>query len=593
MIAIQSDISINSVVLANYIPRQEILDNIENVRQNYSAMCNEFILEFNEYVAVQMNWTDIIEEQIKLQIIDKFNFPSENITVAVQNFLLVIIEDKRNLINDTGSLILQQLNQYMGTLTQHMTTDNQTMQIALQQLSDALNQNQNPQSDAPINSIFTDDTLIVSLFEVQSSINPLGTLYTLTAAEFAVVLSEFQDYFIQYITNLPEIIQIITTTFLQYYEELIVEIDGIQAEIVNNYTQLVGILWADIDKAANVSADIIADLSSDNYTLNEQENQDYLSFNVFNDTIAPTVLYLQSNLQEIITIAENVGYLLSELDEAINFTFNSSSLLTQEILDNVTALINTVEQERTNDIQQYIALITNIQSYLNLTQTTNSTVFLYELYDIVDYNYKITVQIVNAILTNDFTKITLLNGDVVIGIIDKWNASFTSFWGNLTDHPLEYYENYTSNILNFTGDGLQSNIDLYFEYYHAITGFYFVKNNGTFFYFDFTIVPYVQLHINVISTFQELYLLREVLTTSIDLINGTFPISCHRIFEGNNQTYRAYLLEVIDMNLLNLYIEQDILLFLTHNETNIDPVITTQTASLGPVSQLLDTTVNL
>jgi len=232
-------------------------------------MCNEFILEFNEYVAVQMNWTDIIEEQIKLQIIDKFNFPDKNITIAVQNFLIVIIQDKRDLISEAGSLILQQLNQYMGTLTQHMTTDNQTLQIALQQLSDSLNQNPNPQSDAPINNIFTEDILIVSLFDVQRSVDLMRTLHTLTATEFTDVFNQFQQLFIQYITNLPEIIEIITKTFLEKYEELIVEIDGIQTDLINNYTQIVGILWADIYQVTNVSADMIFDLLSDNYSLND------------------------------------------------------------------------------------------------------------------------------------------------------------------------------------------------------------------------------------------------------------------------------------------------------------------------------------
>jgi len=243
--------------------------------------------------------------------------------------------------------------------------------------------------------------------------------------------------------------------------------------------------------------------------------QDYLSFNVFNDTIVPTVLYLQNNLKEIIQIAENVGYLVYKFNEIVTFTFNSSDLLNEEIMDNVTTLINAVEQERANGIHKFIDLATNIENYFNLTQTTNMTDFLYELYDYVDNNYQIVVLIVNTILTNDFTKIwhsKLLAGNVVLGIINKWNGPFTSFWGNLTVYPLEYYENYTVNVLKFTDDGFQNNIDIYLEYYHAITGSYSVYNTEDFIHFDLKVVPYFQLHINVISTFQELNLFREVLT---------------------------------------------------------------------------------
>lgn len=587
--SIETDISTNSQLLANYIPRQDVLDAIEAVRQNYSSKCYEFIEELNKYVNVQNNWTAIITEQIQTQIIEKFNFPDENITVAVQNFLIMVIETRRNLITDTGSLISQQLNLYVSTFAAHVTQNNQTLQNDLQNLINAINQVSNPTNPDDINTIFLGDNgLGEALFDVHKDLDVLGTLTTITSVQFADVLTQFQEMFLKYISNLPEIIQIVTQTFYENYVQLLAEIQGLATDAHTNLTQAVAQLWVDVYQATNVTARMIDSLTRDDYNLTEEEQQEYERSNLFNDTIAPAILEIQANRALISSLIDQITADFTQLNTNATLTFNTSlPLLTQEILDNITALINQVEQEKHQNEQDFINLLQGVEDALGLASTSDFIQFLTELTEYIDNNYQSLVQIIEAILTNNFTKITLLGSDVVTGITHKFQDSFAAFEETpMSDTPVEFSSSKSIQYVNFSGEGLHSNLELDFNFHQVVNSYYSLIDNDNIMHFDFYVIPSVEFHVDVINKFQELYLFKDVITTAIDLLNGTASVSYHKKAMFDDQkNLTSYVLEELAMNDLQLNIEEEYSFFIQHNETSIDPLLKSQTASLQPVTQ--------
>ena len=587
--SIETDISTNTQLLANYIPRQDVLDAIEAVRQNYSSKCTEFIAELNKYVYVQNNWTAIITEQIQVQIVEKFNFPDENITIAVQKFLIMIIETRRNLITDTGSLASQQINLYVSTFAAHVTQNNQTLQNDLQNLINAINQVANPTNADDINTIFLGDNgLGEALFDVHKDLDVLGTLTAITSVQFTDVLTQFQAMFITYISNLPEIIQIVTQTFYDNYIMLLAEIQGLAAEAHTNLTQAVDKLWYHLRNATNDTALIIFSLTRDELIITTEEQQEYEHFNLFNDTITPAILKIQANRALISSLIDQITAEFTQLNTNATLTFNTSlPLLTQEILDNITALMNQVEQEKHQNEQDFIDLLQSVEIELGLASTSDFIQFLAELKGYSDNNYQTFVQIIEAILSNNFTKITLLGSDVVTAITRKFQDSFAAFEETpLSDTPIEFSSIKTIQFVNFSGEGLQSNLELNYNFHHVVNSHYSLIDNDNLMHFDFYVIPSVEFHVDIINTFQEFYLFKDVITTSIDLLNGTASVSYHKKAMFDDQTtLTSYVLEELAMNDLQLNIEEEYSFYLQHNETSIDPLLKRQTASLQPVSQ--------
>jgi len=87
---------------------------------------------------------------------------------------------------------------------------------------------------------------------------------------------------------------------------------------------------------------------------------------------------------------------------------------------------------------------------------------------------------------------------------------------------------------------------------------------------------------------KNLICLERFLQTSVDLINGTLPISYHMsgMLESDNKSLHDYGMEEMYLNDLNLTIEKDYILFLAHNETDMD-LITKETASFQAVRQTM------
>ena len=586
--SIETDISTNTQLLANYIPRQDVFDAIEAVRQNYSSKCTEFIAELHKYISVQNNWTAIITEQIQVQIIEKFNFPDENITIAVQKFLIMIIEQRRNLITDTGSLVSQQINLYVSTFAAHVTQNNQTLQTDLQNLINSINQVANPTNADDIDTIFLGDNGVgEALFNVHQDLDVLGTLTEITSVQFADVLTQFQAMFITYISNLPDIIQIVTQTFYDNYIKLLAQIQGFAEEAHTNLTQAVAQLWVDLYQATNVTAKMIDSLTRDDYNLTEEEQNQYEHSNLFNDTIAPAILEIQADKALISSLIDQITAEFTQLNTTATLTFNTSlPLLTQEILDNITALINQVEQEKHQNEQDFMDLLQGVENTLGLATTSDFIQFLTELKGYNDNNYQTLVQIIEAILTNNFTKITLLGSEVVTGITHKFQDSFAAFEETpLSDTPIEFSSIKTIQFVNFSGEGLQSNLELNYNFHHVVNSHYSLIDNDNLMHFDFYVIPSVEFHVDIVNTFQEFYLFKDIITTSIDLLNGTASVSYHKKAMFDDQkNLTSYVLEELAMNDLQLNIEEEYMFFIQHNETLIDPLLKSQTAKLQPVS---------
>ena len=86
----------------------------------------------------------------------------------------------------------------------------------------------------------------------------------------------------------------------------------------------------------------------------------------------------------------------------------------------------------------------------------------------------------------------------------------------------------------------------------------------------------------------------QMLTTHLDLLNGTFPISYNLVgdFIKGEESISNYLTEKIRMNELHLLISQDVALFLQNDEENNDPAIVDQTQTVPDDENLVQATVS-
>jgi len=590
---IQTDIAVNLNALINDANRTELLANIEIVREAYANLSAEFTAQFNNYIYVQNNWVEIITQQIQAQIIDKFSFPNENITLAVQNFLLMIIEDRRALITQSGSLIFQQMNQYVTILAAHITTNNATLQYTLQTLTNDLDQNLNPQSTDLFNSIFVNDDLLVNLFDLQRQVDAVGSLTQITTVQFADVLQQFEDLFLTYITNLPEIMQMIVDMFRTQYLQLMADLQTFENEEETYLGQEIMLLWENLWNATNSTANMISKLKTImNYTLTDDELIVYNSYNIFEDLIVPTFSEIKTDLEEIKEIIQNITDFFTELEQDINSSLGvvDLSVFGQEIQNNVTALNESIQQERQEDLDNFLILINEIENYLGLADTTNFTEFSMEIIQYIQENFEIAFEIVEGIMTNDFTRITLLDQVAIDAITAKFNGTFIDFKDSLTNSPLDT----NFEFVNFYDDGFTSQLNTTSQFNHIIKGYYGVNQTNCNTHFFFDVIPFIFLHVDIFTFFQELYLMSQMLTTHLDLLNGTFPISYNLVgdFIKGEESISNYLTEKIRMNELHLLISQDVALFLQNDEENNDPAIVDQTQTVPDDENLVQATVS-
>ena len=579
--SIQSDISINLNALQNYADRMDLLANIQNVSQSFFNLSAQFALQFTNYLFVQRDWESIIEGEINTQIINKFNFPDENITQAVRSFLLMIIEGRRALITQSGSLITQQLNQYITILAQHTTSNLNSLNVTLMQLEDSLNQNQDPQSTDPIHSIFENGDhgeLRKSLFNIEREIDVYGSLSAIATQQFASVLQQFEDLFMKFISNLPEVIASIVYSFREQYLELIADLQSMNDQKSVDINELISNLWENLYQATNFTFKMISKLNNTSYQLSDEEISIYNAYNLFNDSIVPTLIQIKRNIQYVYSLERNItNFHQSNCQLLVNI-----SGLGQEIQDNLTALQNLIEQKFQNDIENLNNLLLEIDDYLGLTATDNLTDFLMEWNNFIREGFETAFEIIEAVMSDDFTKITFLDQNVINTIAFNFNGTFDDFHDKFSDNALEFEVVNNKVLVDFSGNGMQSQLNTSFHFHHIINGHYGIDKNGCFSRFFFDVIPFIFVHVDIINTLQEFYLMQQIITTNIDLLNGKFPISYHLNgdFVEGEKNIATFIKEIIQMDDLGASISESVGFFLRHDNSITDPILLQQSNTI-------------
>ena len=582
-VAIKNDILINKLALSTYYNQTYILENIQKVTKAYSDLGDEYIAQFNHYKEIEQNWVTIIHDQIQLIIIDKFEFANANITLAVKNFLLMILDGKRNLVNQTGSLVFQQFGQYKGSLSEGFDTQKCNLQTELNALIDYLALNCNAQSnEAIIDSIFTNEEKRNTLLKLDHSIDALVKLTNITTVQFQYVLEQFKAIFIEFITNLPGIIQAIKNAFEASYPSFKESMDKLLQQIDSQFLADMAKILEDFQKVVS-TLEMENKLKNQDYELNSEEMVVYQEYNIFNDTIVPCFRDIQQKIAEITATAITAIAYFEEfkLQKTYNLT---SSTLGADIINNLTCFITELATEDNSMLLKFTAQFNLILTQLNLTCTESFTVFFTELIVYLEDNQKIAFKIVQAVLTNNFDLLTMLDQETVLGLkakfLDTFNETFNT---SLSEKELEYTDSYEEMHVNYSYHGLQSLLKLKFSYHHIVNSFYgFVKGEfGAQFFFK--IVPFVEVHVDITNELQELYLLKEILVTSIDFLNGKLPLSYSltaNFAEGNNVITKEFI-EAYYMNPLYLKVTEDISFFLSGNKTDVDPVLKDDTKMFG------------
>ena len=130
---VNGDIQTNEAALVS-ANQSLVEENIQKLTSQYSDMAAAFVAEFAKYQQVEDNFTDIISDLLNTQIVQKFNFSDNNVTLAVRGFLWNIIQNKRNLVNNTKSLFTTQFEKYKSDLNNMVANQSAELNSSLAQL---------------------------------------------------------------------------------------------------------------------------------------------------------------------------------------------------------------------------------------------------------------------------------------------------------------------------------------------------------------------------------------------------------------------------------------------------------------------------
>ena len=571
--AIESDISLNTVAISNFSNQTEILENIRIIELKYSDLCQGFIDKFNNYQIVESNWSGIISDQIQAQIINKFTFANLTVQQEVQQFLLRIIQGRRYLMDQTGSLIFQSFQLYQSLLANDVQSNNQTLQAELETFKNNLISNSIPSINESINSIFEQEDIQNELFSIVHNIDAIGSLTAITTVQFADVLQQFQNLFIQISSNLNDILAATLSIFEGNFSMLTNEINELIQEVDQNSTMYIQKFYEATYAASNITDDTYYKLVNSTYELNETELALFHRYNIFNDSIIPNFQLIDDELIKIHNnIIDNIISFYTDFEKVV--TFNFSSIMPDDIKINITALINSVLAHEQTENLTLINIIEDIENFLNLNITDNFTLNLEELIDYSEIPVKITLEVLQTILTNDFTNFQLTPAELIPNLEAKFQGVFNESFNASMNDPLPFSHQINKTYVDFSGNDMESKLNSTFNYYHLIQGFYGLKKtDDNFTHFFFEIIPFIDVNVKIVDVLQEIYVLKEVLETNVDFLNGTFPISYHLIANANanGKSIVKYINEDIYMNTLYLTIQDLFEVFLRHDSSGGDP----------------------
>jgi hypothetical protein len=376
---VQNEIQTKEAALAT-ANSNEIMNSIQMLSANYTLLGQNFTTEFNKYQQVQDNYTNIINNLLQTQIVNKFNFTDPSVTTAVQQFLFNIIQTQTNLVNNTWTQFIAQFQKYSGDLNGTIINETILLNASLQNFSAYITAN-STNANANVDSIFTNSSEMQALFVWNHTITPVQTLNVMATAAFADALNQFQADFLIFISTIEgnsssNASTVTNATFDSNYTILVTQIMNFTSSF--NVSESVDIqsIWTDASTIQNIVNNTIPNILNNSYVMSSDEQQRLLQFNLFEIGInVAEVLNKFYVLKQAILL--NIQNLSQEIIASDNLTLNTTGLnttiVTNDMIQNLSSLINQTLVEYILNQSNFYGILYQVESFLGINNVSNSS----------------------------------------------------------------------------------------------------------------------------------------------------------------------------------------------------------------------------
>lgn len=504
---VNGDIQTNEAALAS-ANQSLVEENIQKLSRQYSEMAAAFVAEFAKYQQVEDNYTSIISDLLNTQIVQKFNFSDNNVTLAVRNFLWNIIQNKRNLVNDTNSLFNAQFEKYKSDLNDQVANQSAELNSSLAQLQASLGNSNNSSNSSnstnsfqSVSSIFTNSSKIDALLAWNNTINALQSLNDIATAAFADALNQFQTIFTEFVSNLEQIQNAINETLDGNYTLLTGKVEDFIAQITSISNQKFQQIWIDLATIVNVLTNSIKNVLNTDYVLSNAEQRRLTKFNLFEVNFAEV---LEKLLSLKILINNTISNLTQEIASSNALTINSTglntSIVTTQIIQNLTAIINMTSIDKLAIDLNINQILAQAERFLGIGESGSSSVnviqFLTDLYDFALLNLNQQFEIIKAIVTNNFTNLTTFQANESAILESRFSDCATGNSNNFIGLPAHFSENKTFVFANFSQHDIINQLIYEFSFSLDLKGSYGAARNESGAAIFFELSPEISIFID-------------------------------------------------------------------------------------------------
>ena len=467
-----------------------ILANIELLNSEFSNMTQAFIDEFNKYQPIKDNYTAIMSDLIQKQIVEKFNFSNDNITILVRNFLINIIQIKRNLFNETDDLFIAQYEKYKGLLNDSVTNGTVKMSSILDQFKASIEANTTNQSQNVV-SIFTSSDSIDQLLSFNHSIDALGSLTSIADDAFQQALNDFQSDFIQFVNNLEQIIQVVNVSFNASYETIVTFWENLLEKAEADFKVNTSTIWVDLVKIKLLINNSRKKLANASYELSAEDQAQLSKFNLFEFGAA-----VIDPFDKLLVLKGLISKLIDDIkqgaQESNNKTLNFTGLnltISSDIEKNLTVFVNKTSIQAILAHFSVDAWFYQAESFLgiqnNSVSSVNITQFLHDLAAFGKKEGELGLEIAKAVITNKHENITIANSTIVEAVKARFSqCSFDRY--TFEENATETNSTEIKNLVNVSYKGFENNMTLKLVVHSILNGSYggYEKDNVSAIYFE-------------------------------------------------------------------------------------------------------------
>ena len=473
---VMADISINENSLEN-ANQTLVLANIELVRSNFSQMAQSFIDEFNKYQQIENNYTEIMSDLIQNEIIEKFNFSDDNITILVRDFMLNIIQRKRNLFNETDDLFISQFEKYKANLNDSVANATVLINSQLDNLKASIQANSSNQTNS-VDSLFTNSDEIAQLFSVNHTIDALGSLTSFADEAFQQALSDFQADFVQFVNNLEQFLQYVNVTFNASYDYITTFWENLVEKAVQDFNITNTTIWKDLYIIKKIFGTAVQKLINNSYVFNDEEQSRLDQFNLF--LIGPDIYQPFEKFFELKNfVIQFLPFMQEKLSEnqnkTLNFTGTNSTIITDDIKQNLTIFVNKTVADLIVGQLEFDTFLYKIETFLgiqnNNVTSVNFTDFISDLAAFGKVEGEIGLEIARGVILNKIDNLTLVNSSVIEALKVRFSQCTLDRY---TFPELPIANNYTQtiNLTDLENDDLDNIMSVTLGYQSVLNGSY-------------------------------------------------------------------------------------------------------------------------